>query len=130
MCKILKISRSSFYHWHTGIPSNRYIENQLFTKLIAKEYDLSKKRYGSPKITTILRSKGYSISEKRVATIMRLNGRFSITKKCFKVTTDSKHKEPICKKILNREFNQERLNQAWVSDIQGRIILFIFHKKY
>jgi transposase InsO family protein len=117
MCKVLKISRSSFYHWYRGVPSKRYKENELFTKLIAKEYDLSKKRYGSPKIGAILRSKGYSISEKRVAKIMRSNGWFSITKKRFKVTTDSKHKEPICKNILNREFKQKRLNQAWVSDI-------------
>lgn len=71
---------------------------------------MSKKRYGSPKITAILRSQGYTISEKRVAKIMRLNSWFSITKKRFKVTTDSKHKGPICKNIPNREFNQEQLN--------------------
>ena len=48
---------------------------------------------------------------------MRSNGWFSIVKKRFKVTTDSKHKEPIFTNVLNRKFNQERLNQAWVSDI-------------
>lgn len=117
MCKVLKISRSSFYRWYTGDPSKRAIENQLFTKLIKKEYMDSKKRYGSPKIKKVLTSKGYHISEKRVAKIMRLNGWFSIVKKRFKVTTDSKHKEPICKNILNRNFKQNRLNKAWVSDI-------------
>jgi len=48
---------------------------------------------------------------------MRLNGWFSIVKKGFKVSTYSKHKAPIFKNVLNRKFNQERLNQAWVSDI-------------
>ena len=46
-----------------------------------------------------------------------LNGWFSIVKKRFKVTTDSKHKEPICKNILNRKFDVERPNKVWVSDI-------------
>lgn len=117
MCIVLKESRSSFYRWYSGVPSKRDIENQLFAKLIEKEYVDSKKRYGSPKNARILKSKGHHISEKRVAKLMRLNGWFSIVKKRFKVTTDSKHKEPICKNILNRKFNPKRLNQAWVSDI-------------
>jgi len=117
MCKVLNISRSSYYNWYSGKPSKRVKENQLFTKLIKQVYDASKKRYGSPKITEILRSKGYRISQKRVAKIMNKNGWFSIVKKQFKVTTDSKHNEPICENVLDRNFNVEKLNQVWVSDI-------------
>jgi len=117
MCKVLNISRSSYYNWYSGKPSKRVKENQLFTKLIEQVYDASKKRYGSPKITEILRSKGYRISQKRVAKIMNKNGWFSIVKKQFKVTTDSKHNEPICENVLDRNFNVEKLNQVWVSDI-------------
>ena len=80
MCKVLKISRSSYYHWYSSGQSQRTKENKLFTELIDKEYKASKKRYGSPKIAAILKSKGYTISEKRVAKIMRLNGWFSIAK--------------------------------------------------
>lgn len=117
MCKVLKVSRSAFYSWYQGAPSKRFKETQFFTTLIKKAYDNSKKRYGSPKITEVLRSQGYTISQKRVAKIMSLNGWFSIVKKRFKVTTDSKHKEPICKNILNRKFDVERPNKVWVSDI-------------
>jgi len=48
---------------------------------------------------------------------MRINGGRSITKKKFKVTTDSNHKETVCKNILSRDFKMVRLNQAWVFDI-------------
>jgi len=36
----------------------------LYTKLIAKQYNLVQKRYDSPKITAVLRFKGYTILEK------------------------------------------------------------------
>jgi len=36
---------------------------------------------------------------------MNKNGWFSIVKKQFKVTTDSKHNEPICENVLDRNFN-------------------------
>lgn len=117
MCYVLKISRSAFYHWYKGKSSKRFKETQLFTKLIKKEFETSKKRYGSPKITQILKSLGYQISQKRVAKIMKLNGWFSIIKKRFKITTDSKHKEPVCKNVLDRNFDVKSLNQVWVSDI-------------
>jgi len=41
----------------------------------------------------------------------------SIVKRKFKVTTDSLHKYPVVENKLNLEFNVNRENQAWVSDI-------------
>ena len=35
----------------------------------------------------------------------------------FKVTTDSKHNNPIAENILNREFKASKPDQKWVSDI-------------
>lgn len=117
MCKVLKISRSCYYRWYTAKPGKRYLENQKFTQLIKQEFEASKKRYGSVRIAKSLQAKGYIISPSRVAKLMRLNGLKSIVKKVFKITTDSKHKESICKNVLNRDFKMTRLNQAWVSDI-------------
>ncbi len=117
MCNVLKISRSCYYRWYTSKPGKRYKENQQFTGLIKQEFELSKKRYGSSRIAKSLQSKGYKISSNRVAKLMKINNWRSITKKQFKVTTDSNHKEPTCKNVLNRDFKMTRLNQAWVSDI-------------
>jgi len=93
------------------------LENQAYTQLIKQEFEASKKRYGCVRIAKSLQSKGYIISPSRVSKLMKINGWQSITKKQFKITTDSNHKKPICKNILNRDFKMTRLNQAWVSDI-------------
>ena len=52
-----------------------------------------------------------------VARLMQKAEIRSIVKKKFKVTTDSKHKYPVVENKLNREFNSQRPDTAWVSDI-------------
>ena len=117
MCKVLKVSRSSYYRRFSYGPSNRAIENSLFTNLIKEIFDLSNQTYGSPRIAEQLKRKGHHISKKRVAKLMRINGWRSKLKKRFKVTTDSNHPYPICRNHLNRNFTANRLNEVWVSDI-------------
>ncbi len=48
---------------------------------------------------------------------MRNNNWISKHRKKFKVTTNSNHSYPVCRNLLNRNFNPSRLNQVWVSDI-------------
>ena len=67
MCRIFKVSRSSFYRWYTSGPSKRALEHSLFTNLIKKEFDLSKQCYGSTRIAEQLKRKGYRVSRRRVA---------------------------------------------------------------
>lgn len=117
MCKVLKVSRSSYYRWFSHGPSNRTLENSLFTELIKDIFDLSNQTYGSPRITEQLKRDGYHISKKRVAKLMRINGWRSKLKKRFKVTTDSNHPYPVCRNHLNRNFTPDMLNEVWVSDI-------------
>lgn len=117
MCKVFKVSRSSFYRWYTAGPSKRAMEHSLFTDLIKKEFDLSKQCYGSTRIAEQLKRKGHYISRCRVAKIMKANNWVSKHKRKFKATTDSNHKYPVCRNLLNRNFTPSRLNAAWVSDI-------------
>lgn len=117
MCRVFKVSRSSFYRWYTAGPCKRALEHSLFTDLVKKEFDLSKQRYGSTRIAEQLKRKGYLISRRRVAKIMRTNNWSCKHKKKFKATTDSNHNYPVCRNLLNRKFNPRRLNEAWVSDI-------------
>ena len=117
MCSVLKVSRSSYYRWFSGGPSNRFIENSLFTDLIKEVFDLSSQTYGSPRIAEQLKRKGYKISKRKVAKLMLLNGWRSKLKRRFKVTTDSNHRYPVCSNHLNRNFTPKLLNEVWVSDI-------------
>ncbi|MGA1227454.1 MAG: IS3 family transposase, partial [Tamlana sp.] len=117
MCKVFKVSRISFYRWYTTGPSKRRLELSLFTNLIKKEFDKSRKRYGSTRIAEQLKREGYCISRCRVAKIMITNNLASKYKRKFKASTDSNHSYPVCRNLLNRNFNPCRLNEAWVSDI-------------
>ncbi len=117
MCKVLKVSRSSYYRWFSQGPSKRVIEYSLFTDLIKKEFETSKKRYGSTRIAAQLKRNNYCISRTRVAKIMRENNLVSKHKKKFRITTNSNHSYPVCRNLLDRNFNPSRLNQVWVSDM-------------
>ena len=48
---------------------------------------------------------------------MRANNWVSKHKSKFKATTNSNHNYPVCRNLLNRNFNPSRLNETWVSDI-------------
>ena len=64
MCKLLKVSRSSYCRWFSHGFSNRAIENSLYTDLIKEIFDVSNQTYGSPRITEQLKRKGYHTSKK------------------------------------------------------------------
>lgn len=112
MCKVLKVSRSSFYRWFTRGPSKRALEHSLFTDLIKQEFNKSHGRYGSTRIAAQLKRNKYCISRRRVSKIMRENNWVSKYKKKFKTTTDSNHKYPVCRNLLDRNFNPSRLNEV------------------
>jgi len=63
MCKVLKVSRNSYYELFSCCPFNRALENSLFTDLLKNIFDNSQKTYGSPRITAELNRQGYHISK-------------------------------------------------------------------
>lgn len=118
MCKVLLVSRSSYYYWLAQRPSKRASENEAITQLISSLFTASKGRYGSPKITRDLKARGVKVSRPRVARLMKqANLRSVIQKKFVVTTTDSKHTYPVAENHLNRQFNPVKPGQAWVSDL-------------
>jgi transposase InsO family protein len=118
MCKAFKVSRSGYYEWLSRKPSSRYLERQQITQVIQMIHQKSNGRYGSPKITSELRDRGWKVSCPRVARIMRCEGIRSITCKKFRgTTTDIKHNYPVAENILDRNFESSSPGQKWVSDI-------------
>jgi putative transposase len=117
MCKVLRVSRSSYYSWRTRNPSIRSIENKKLSDRIKEIYKLSKKTYGSPRVTIKLLEEGYHVSRPRVARLMKKQNLKSIIRKKWVITTDSRHNYTIVENKLNRDFNVSRSVQVWVSDI-------------
>jgi putative transposase len=117
MCKVLKVSRSSYYSWLTRKPGKRDLENYDLSDRIKKIYESSKKTYGSPRVTIALLEEGVHVSRPRVARLMKQQYLQSIIRKKWIVTTDSRHNYPIVGDKLNRDFAVTRTGQVWVSDI-------------
>ncbi|WP_072765579.1 IS3 family transposase [Arenibacter nanhaiticus] len=117
MCKVLAIGLRSYYRWKRSSTSKRELKKEKFKKLITEVYFEFKQRYGSPRITVELHSRGYKISRITVAKYMREMGLRSKLAKKFKATTDSKHNYQVVENVLDREFEPNKPSQAWVSDI-------------
>lgn len=118
MCKCLGIHHS-IYYYHCNHQTNSYkIANQKLDVEIKKIYDESKGRYGSPKITKVLESKGINVSQKRVSRRMKFLGLRSIIIKKFnhagKSNTDNTKEYP---NLLEQDFFAEKPSKKWVGDI-------------
>jgi transposase InsO family protein len=69
------------------------------------------------RITAELREESFSCSKNRVARLMRKQGITAKTKKKFRVTTNSKHNLPVANNLVEMQFNPEKANNLWTSDI-------------
>ena len=117
MCRVIKVSRSGYYRWCARPESTRNRENRRLDVLIKAEYQSSKCRSGSEKVTRSLRQKGEKVYRTKVAKRMQRMGLRSKVYRKFRVTTDSKHSEPVAENLLNRQFSVATPDQVWVSDI-------------
>lgn len=117
MCKVLNVSRSSFYVRMENKLSKRVIENKNITQQIRLIHQESDQTYGSPRIREELRNKNINVSRPRVARLMKKAQIQSRIRKRFVVTTNSKHQYPVVENKLDRNFQADRIGKAWVSDI-------------
>ncbi|WP_027148167.1 IS3 family transposase [Methylobacter tundripaludum] len=68
MCRMLSVSRSSYYNWKNRPLSGRDQANQKLVAEIKRVFDDEKGRSGSPRISRRLQEEGKSASRHCVAT--------------------------------------------------------------
>jgi len=117
MSEVLQVSRSGYYNWLRRPKSKLWKENVSLIERIRSIHTHSKQRYGSPRITAELREGGFKCGKNRVARLMRKHGITARTKKRFRVTTNSNHNLPVAKNLVEMQFNPERKNSLWTTDI-------------
>nr|WP_240644710.1 IS3 family transposase [Paenibacillus paeoniae] len=132
MCSTLGVSKSGYYKW-VQEQNNENSYQKRRKALLARIKWLfvdTHQRYGSPKITHLLRREGWKVSERLVGKIMGEHGLRSCVSKKFRVaTTDSNHSDPIAPNVLNQNFKTTAPNKVWVTDItyipcrEGRLYL-------
>ena len=115
VCRLLGVSRSGFYE------ANKRAEAPASICPVAVQlkasFAASGGSYGSRPLRKALHAKGMEIGIYKIRRMMRANGLRSAWKRKFVHTTDSKHDLPIAENVLNRQFEPETVNTAWVADI-------------
>jgi len=117
MCRVLKVSRSSYYFWLKDPDGKRGRKRKVLEKQIQDAYITAKGRNGSPRLAKDLQMAGTLVSRPTVAKHMKRMGLRSKLSKRFKVTTNSSHKYQVAPNILNRNFYWEKPAVACVSDL-------------
>jgi putative transposase len=117
MCEVLDVSGSGFYAWLDREPSPREQANEALVIDIREIYKTSRQTYGSPRIHAELQAQGKTVSRKRVARLMRLNGIRAKRKQRYKTTTKRQPSREPAPNLLAQDFNADATNEKWVADI-------------
>jgi len=118
MCRVLRLSWSSYYAWRKRPLSARKMANEKLKEQIKEIYQQSRQTYGGPRIHAELSGNGVKCGHNRVARLMRQAQLWAKRKGKFNVTTtDSNHDYPIAPNLLRQDFQASQPNEKWVSDI-------------
>ena len=117
MCRVLGIAPSGYYAWLQRSPSKKAMRDDVLLTHVRAAFKASRRRYGSPRVHADLRAAGHRVARKRVARLMRQDGLRARHRRRFVRTTQSRHKFPIARNVVARQFEVSAPNQVWVSDL-------------
>lgn len=117
LCEIARIQRSSYYKWLNRTISENEKLNEEILEEIRRLYDKVDGIYGYRRMTMNLnRILTKTINHKRVYRLMRIAGIQSVIRRKGKKYKPSTPKH-VAENILNREFNAEKPNEKWLTDV-------------
>lgn len=119
LCRVMKLSESSFYAWQAG---RSYRQSEKRTELAAsvKEvFYLHRRRYGARRISAELKAEGVAVGRRLAGSLMRDQSLTAIRPKRYVPrTTDSKHDFGYSPNLLRDPLNKETgIGQVLVGDI-------------
>jgi len=117
LCRVLRVSRSGYYAWRVRRPSDRALEDERLRPKVVEAFKIGRGTYGSPRVLGELIDQGFDVGRRRIARLMRELGLRGLSPRKFRVTTDSDHEHPIAQNVLDRNFEAQRPNEKWVTDI-------------
>jgi transposase InsO family protein len=117
MCRVLNVSTSGYYAYLEREPSRRQREDERLKVHIGAIHVRSRGTYGRARVGRQLLREDVEVGKQRVARLMREMGLQGLPRKRFRRTTDSNHARPVAPNVLDRNFEAERPNQSWVTDI-------------
>ncbi len=117
MCKHLGVTRAAYYKWLKRTVPEAEKENEIIAQLILEYDDRFRHILGYRRMTYwINRLNGTNYSRNRVHRIMKELNIHSVIRRKKKKYTNSTA-ETTAENVLNRDFNAERPNQKWATDV-------------
>ena len=117
MCRVLDVSKSGFFAWLKRAETRRQREDVKLLERIREIFLGSDRTYGSPRVWAELVARGWRVSRKRVARLMRLAGMFAIRKQGYSRWKKAKSSAASAPNILQQDFSATRVNEKWLADI-------------
>lgn len=120
MCHVLEVSTSGYYKWlakQESGPTETEKRRKELKQKIHQFFHESFGTYGAERLHKDLLDAGYRVSERTVGRYMQQMGLKAIPDNPYTVTTDSNHNYPIYEDLLEQDFEVEKPNQVWVTDI-------------
>ena len=118
MCCLLNIKRNNYYSYQRRNDAKKRVPSrEEMLGWVQKIAESSQHSYGSRRMRKALNALGYPVGRDRTKTLMKEANVQVRYRKKYKVTTNSKHKQPVFENVLNRQFTAIKPNQAYVSDI-------------
>ena len=117
MCKILSISRASYYKWLHHKETTEEKENKQIMEWILEFDEKYKHTLGYRRMRNYInREKNKSYSKKRIHRLMKLLGVKSVIRRKKNTYKPSKP-EAVAENILARDFAATRPNEKWATDV-------------
>ena len=116
LCRVLGVSRAGFYASRDRPESNRSIAARDLAEKVKAIYGASRRTYGSPRIHAELVSSGVRVGRNRIIHAMQDGGLVARSRRRYRATTMSEHDQPVAANVLDRRFETDAPNAAWVAD--------------
>jgi transposase InsO family protein len=119
LCEVLEVSRSGFYDYQSRQAHPKIDAEEV--ALLAQIKDIAaatRSSYGSRRMTKELRGEGFIVGRLKVRRLMNEAGvKVEQGKRRGPVTTDSRHDYAVAPNLLERHFDVDEPDRAWVGDI-------------
>jgi len=118
LCRVLDVSRASFYAWLERGPSAHNQTDQQLLRQISKIHRASRGTYGAPRVHAELRDDyGVRTSRKRVARLMRAAGLVGCHRRRRRGLTRPDPAATPAPDLVGRLFDPGAPDRIWVADI-------------
>ncbi len=117
MCRVLEVSRCGYYAWMHREPSKRQQENEQLKEEIREIFHTNRKRYGSIRITEVLRDRGKRYNKKRIGKLLKTLGLYAKASRKFTRAKPKTNWHHGITDLVKREFTSPQINRVWSSDI-------------